>query len=476
LAALVTPSIAAPTTTSAPVAVTTCAGKRYTYNALAGYGFIPHDDRDKFGDTIGGIGSAIAIKSWRKTGNNYHGTVLVQPDRGWNTNGSINFIPRVHKFSIKFKPEPGATVSDPSGPNIDFKYEDTILLKGPDGMPCTGLDADATGSLNYPGFPPLPISTFTGDGFGGSGPVHRRVPIDAEGLILAEDGSWWTSDEYGPYAYHFDSDGKMIGAIRPPDAILPVRNGSVSFSGNSPSPYIQRPAVIPANPTHGRQNNQGFEGLTISPDGKDLYALMQSACIHEGGASSSTRRYARLVHYHLSNGANYVGEYVVPLPLFKNADGDTRVAAQSEIHYISPTQFLFLPRDSGAGHGQDSSLSLFRHADIFDISGATNVAGPTYDGFDGSIASTSGVLKPEIKPATVCSFIDFNINDQLNRFGVRNGGAQDANLLNEKWESLALASVDGGDDGDANDQYFLLSLSDNDFITQNGMFVGFSSD
>lgn len=58
---------------------------------------------------------------------------------------------------------------------------------------------------------------------------------------------------------------------------------------------------------------------------------------------------------------------------------------------------------------------------------------------------------------------------QLNRFGVHNGGAQDSSLLNEKWESLALmpvnplASLLG-----ANDEYYLFTLSDDDFITQDG--------
>ena len=41
---------------------TTCNGKSYSYNELAGYGLIPGDSRDKFGDTIGGIGSA---SKWR---------------------------------------------------------------------------------------------------------------------------------------------------------------------------------------------------------------------------------------------------------------------------------------------------------------------------------------------------------------------------------------------------------------------------
>lgn len=37
---------------------TTCNGKSYSYNELTGYGVIPSNATDKFGDTIGGIGSA----------------------------------------------------------------------------------------------------------------------------------------------------------------------------------------------------------------------------------------------------------------------------------------------------------------------------------------------------------------------------------------------------------------------------------
>ena len=30
-----------------------------------------------------------------------------------------------------------------------------------------------------------------------------------------KDGSFWVSDEYGPYIIHFDSTGKMIEKISP---------------------------------------------------------------------------------------------------------------------------------------------------------------------------------------------------------------------------------------------------------------------
>ena len=64
---------------------TTCNGQTYVYEELAGYGFAPSNGRDKYGDTLGGIGSSIAIDSstWRKEGESYKGTVYALPDRGW---------------------------------------------------------------------------------------------------------------------------------------------------------------------------------------------------------------------------------------------------------------------------------------------------------------------------------------------------------------------------------------------------------
>lgn len=71
-----------------------------------------------------------------------------------------------------------------------------------------------------------------------------------------------------------------------------------------------------------------------------------------------------------------------------------------------------------------------------------------------------------------CSFLDFNVNSELAKFRLHNGGAQDQYLLNEKWESLALVPVHPSKDGDhdkrGEKEYFLFSLSDNDFITQDG--------
>lgn len=73
--------------TTSAVNTTTCNGRFYAYTELAGYGYVPGDARDRFGDTIGGIGSAVALEpgSWARSadGTTYTGLLWALPDRGW---------------------------------------------------------------------------------------------------------------------------------------------------------------------------------------------------------------------------------------------------------------------------------------------------------------------------------------------------------------------------------------------------------
>ncbi|RAR05088.1 outer membrane autotransporter [Stemphylium lycopersici] len=452
--------------------VTTCSGKLYTYEELAGYGTIANDARDKFGDTIGGLGSAIAFdkKSWKYKKGSYQGELWGLPDRGWNTQGTQNTQTRIHKFSAVFTPVE-ATLARPAGSNFLLSYLDTLLLTGPDGTPLTGLDP--TDTITYPGYPTLPLARYTGNGFGQNGTGGARVPLDTEGLVLGDDKSFWISDEYSAYVYQFDKKGKMMKAIRSPDALIPRRNGTDNFSADSPPIYDPDFEVTPEDPTSGRGNNQGLEALTASPDGKYLYTMLQSSTIQDGGSSSKKRRNTRLLKYRVKDDKTTLeAEYAVQLPVLPTG----RVASQSEMHYVSETQFLVLARDSDAGQGAENTKSIYRNADVIDISNATNFAGTDADAFRGQIASEDGQLKSGIVPATYCPWLSYNNNDELGKFGLHNGGEQDSSLLNEKWESFAMLLVDKDDkigrserqDDDEGKQYYLVSFSDNDFITQNG--------
>jgi hypothetical protein len=163
---LVIPALATPLAARAdPAAVntTTCNGSKYIYQELAGYGKLAANFRDKYGDTLGGIGSAIALDKksakFEKSKGTYEGVIYGLPDRGWNTQGTQNTQTRIHKFGFSLQIVKNATVEKPASPNFKLEYLDTVLLTGPDGTPLTGLDPTST--VTYKGFPELPLAQCT---------------------------------------------------------------------------------------------------------------------------------------------------------------------------------------------------------------------------------------------------------------------------------------------------------------------------
>jgi hypothetical protein len=430
----------------------------FVNQALVGVGRLPADLRDKFGETFGS-GSAIAVdpKSWVRTPTGYQGTFYMLPDRGFNVTGTSDYRARINKLFITFTPldDPAAVPVAQRQNSVAATLTDTILLTDAAGQSLTGLDPDGIRRAAN-GFPDLPQAS------------NGRVSIDSESLALLPDGGFFIGDEYGPYVYRFSPAGRLLAAIRPPEAFLPKRKGKDHFASNNPGPGGRAPE--PPEPETGRANNQGFEGLTLTPPGgKFLVAALQSATRQDGGTSPATRRYSRLLYYDVADRERpkLVREYVVPLPLFESADGERRVAAQSELLALDETFFLLLCRDSGNGYGTGGATSRYRSINLLDTSRATNIAGSRYDGT--VPVAPNGKLVDGVVPATLTRYIDINETAQLQKFGLHNGEPNDRNNLSEKWEGMALAPA--LDPANPND-YFLFVTNDNDFITQNGYQAG----
>ncbi len=433
-----------------PVATVTVNNQTFVNQGLVGVGRMPSDLKDKFGETFGSF-SAFTFQpgSWQRNANgSYSGMLFAQPDRGYNAAGTTNYVPRFNKVTVAFTPAPaGSTAQN----QVGLTLADTIKFTESDGTPMTSLDPTSAGTGTRAGLPAMP-QAFNG-----------RLALDAEGIVVNADGSIWVSDEYGPYIFRFTADGRLISAIRPPEAITPKRNGADSFASNNPGPGQAAP--VPANPTTGRQNNQGLEGLSVSPDGRTLFALLQSAARQDGGTGGTgPRRHTRLLAYDLTVAGNPTlkGEYVVPLPTY-SLGAATLVPAQSEMLAINNTQFLVLARD-GNGRGIANPTSLYRSILVYDISSATNIAGTAYDTTTTPIAP-GGVLAAGIIPATSAVLVDMNNAAQLAKFGLNNGPVDNANTLSEKWEALALVPAF---DPSAPNDWFLFVGNDNDFITTNG--------
>lgn len=100
-------------------------GKTYVNKGLVGFGRISSELRDSFGETLGGLGSAIALESFDTDADGKASfSILMQPDRGHNTQVTTDYRARHHRFSGTFD----AAATGPAE-NVALTYEDTQLYR-----------------------------------------------------------------------------------------------------------------------------------------------------------------------------------------------------------------------------------------------------------------------------------------------------------------------------------------------------------
>lgn len=371
--------------------------------------------------------------------------MIVQPDRGWNRPETHDFVGRNHYVDFTLRPyyDNKTLEYQAAKSTFDLKYVSSTKYVEKDDTPTTGLNA-----LSYRnGSVPIPIAS----------DAYNHISLDAEGLVRNPDGSFWVSDEYGPYVYKYSPEGKLIDLIEPPPAFLPRLKGALFFDANNQNGTV---------PDQGRVPNQGYEGLTSNPDGTRLYILLQSSLTQDQGDDKG--RYTRFLEYDTTTSPpSLVHAYIVELPV---TNGKAKTLSQSEFHYISDDTFVVLSRD-GKGGGDTDAVAKNKRFYLFSTSAATDIAKTTYT-TDYVPVAPKNVLNKDVKAAKVTPWVDILDDAQLARFGIHNGDTDptfDVSLLNSKWESIAFASVQ--DPAFPND-YFLFSFSDNDFVTQNGFQAG----
>jgi Esterase-like activity of phytase/Bacterial Ig domain len=253
----------------------------------------------------------------------------------------LNFTPEIGEFKlVKGKAE----------------LVKTVTLKGPKSL----------GGVNYSGRPPsdtkeviddvAATNATLNDGKVTPQPVAKDpYGYDSEGLVAMPDGSFWVSDEYGPYITHFDAQGFEIGRLTPykdsPD------NKDHKVIGHLPAELANR------------LTNKGMEGLTITPDGKTLVGAMQSALQMPdlGSTKASKVAVTRIITVDLRT-------FKTKQYLYLLDDPATTGDANSEITALSNTKFLVDERDGNFEPNAHKTLYEV------DLKGATDVSGLTIDG------------------------------------------------------------------------------------------------
>ncbi|OLZ62584.1 3-phytase [Streptomyces sp. IMTB 2501] len=222
--------------------------------------------------------------------------------------------------------------------------ERTVPLRAADGTPYNGLVNSQAG---------------TGENLvdlNGRALPHSPYGYDSEGLVALPDGTFWVSDEYGPYITHFGRDGRAVERLSP-------------FDGSLPAELARR---VP---------NKGMEGLTVTPDGHTLVGMMQSALQQPdlpSGVKTKSITTLRIVTHDLRTHATHEYAYLLD-------DPRTNGGAVSEITALSSTRFLVDERDGNTEPGACKRLFAIDLSGATDIGPSATVPGAAYDAAKGGL-------------------------------------------------------------------------------------------
>src|SRR5262249_30490505 len=146
---------------------------------------------------------------------------IAAPDRGpFDGLTDVPYLDRFHFLRI---------TTDLNASNVQVLLLDTRLLRNERGQTFVG----AAGSFKHN--------------------ERGTLRFDPEGIRVGLFGTFFISDEYGPYLFEFGAQGNLVRRLDVPDKFLianPNADPDMELLGN----------------VSGRQANRGMEGLAISPN------------------------------------------------------------------------------------------------------------------------------------------------------------------------------------------------------------------
>lgn len=352
--------------------------------------------------------------------------------------GLLSYPTRVQRFSLDLNPWTGRISR--------FRVKETIRFTDPQGL-LSGSDP----ALN--GLNPLALN-------GDAGELGHS--FDPEGLVVdPRTGHLIVADEYGPSLYEFDRKGRLLRVFETPANLVPKKGSDTNY-------VADRDGGL----NSGRQDNRGYEGLAITPDGKKLLAILQDPLIHEPGPNNGRNgRNVRIVVFdndrHSWTYGTGIAQYAYQLE--PQADVAARINAQvpagnppdatatdprqdrnigaSAVIALNDHEFLVLERDNrGLGVDDPRGARFVGSKRVYriDITDAKDVSS-TLLPIDTLPMGITPVSKSDV-------FIDLTENTVL-----PNG------KLAEKWEGLTIGPRlwSGG--------HLILAGNDNDYsVTQSG--------
>ncbi len=315
--------------------------------------------------------------------------------------GTLHYETRVHRFKLDIHPDSGAI--------SNFQILGTLIFrKG--GSALDGFAPEVAGPLG--------------------------LAFDPEGIVVHPlTGHLLVSDEYGPSLIEINRAGQLVRRYELPANVVPrdAATGTANHASDTGN-------------SAGKRTNRGFEGLAISPDGRTVYAMLQSAMLDEGGGNGAINR---IVAFD-SRTARPLAQYAYRMEDSSQGRGISALVA------INEHEFLVLERNN-RGLGVDANLaSPNKKVYRIDLTGASDVSRLNL------VTAAAGSYTPVSKQAT--PWLDLASATALAHPSL----SALQGVSPEKWEGLAIGPRlnDGS--------YLVLAGTDNDYsVTQSGSGVQF---
>ncbi|MGA5502684.1 esterase-like activity of phytase family protein [Streptomyces umbrinus] len=313
------------------------------------------DDR---GVDLGGIGSDI-YPAGRK------GEFWTVTDRG--PNGQIKVAGEKRRTFAVPGFDPAIVKIRVSGSSV--KVLDAIPITTSSGKPVTGLS-------NQKGRDEAPYS------YDAKTPLsYNPNGLDTEGIVRAEDGSFWLVDEYAPSLIHVSARGKILTRYVPK---------GLGLTGADYRVVEALPAVL----LH-RKINRGFEGLAQLPGG-DLVMAVQSPLSlpdTDAGEASLTTRLLRFSTKKRGVTAEYAYRFD-PVNVVDPSEDDTSELKISSVVAVGCDRLLVEERTDKAARLQ--VVKLTRGADILGDKWDDDTTSPSLEQLDDPAASGVPVLRKRL--------------------------------------------------------------------------------
>lgn len=226
----------------------------------------------------------------------------------------------------------------------------TISIKRPNG-------SDASGLLNPTGFgstaAEIASTNIVADcAYFNANTVPKDIwGVDSEGIDVDAQGNFWLCEEGGPTIWKLNSNGIVLKRY---------------------TPYTSQPEDVAIDACFGfRRNNRGFEGITITPNGK-VYAIIQSPMYYgnvlnvAGNKALGNSRIHRILEIDPSTGLQKMYAYVNDGQIGTANDIRPRDQKIGDLKAINNTTFIVIEQGL---RGAQNVKKLYK----IDLAGATQI-------------------------------------------------------------------------------------------------------